>query len=213
MLRDKKATVELENAGLKIKNMEVTYQQLKQQIHPHFLFNSLSTLKSMIRKQPDNAEDYLVKLSDFLRASLLSGTPHTVVLSEELKLCDDYLAMQKLRFADSLQYAINIPQEVQHVACVPVFSLLSLLENAVKHNNFTSEAPLRIQIHYVSGRIITSNNIQRKLSPEVSTRLGLANLTERYRILGGDDVVIGNDGTTFFVSMGTLSNENSNHRG
>jgi sensor histidine kinase YesM len=212
LLRRKKTSIELENAELKIKNVEANNQQLKQQIHPHFLFNSLNTLKTLIKKEPDKAEDYLIMLSDFLRASLLSNAPNTVKLNEEIKLCHDYFEMQKMRFGEALQYTINIPDEIRNSVRVPVFSLLPLLENAIKHNKLTTELPLNIQIQYTNGRIITTNNIQPKLSSEPSTGLGLENLSERYRILSGDEIIISNNEKIFSVSIKTLDNENSNYR-
>jgi two-component system LytT family sensor kinase len=212
LLREKKSRIELENAELKFINVEATNQQLKQQIHPHFLFNSLNTLKTLIKKNPDLAEDYVVKLSDFLRASLLSSNPNVVKLADELKLCHDFFEMQKIRFGNALNYKIQIPGDVQASAFVPVFSLLSLLENAIKHNQLTNELPLQIQITYVDGRIIVSNNIQPKYSREPSTGMGLQNLAERYRIISGDEILINNDGRTFVVSINTVSNEDSNNR-
>jgi two-component system, LytTR family, sensor kinase len=212
LLRQKKSTMEIENAGLKLKNAEATNQQLKQQIHPHFLFNSLSTLKTLIKKDPEGAEDYLVKLSDFLRASLLSATPNTVRLAEELKLCNNYLEMQKMRFGNALQYMISIPAEVSETVSVPVFSLLVLLENAIKHNKLTQEEPLHIKVDFAEGWIITSNNLQARASSAASMGLGLGNLAERYRILSGDEVKIINDGKTFSVSIKTLPDEDSDHR-
>ncbi|MBI5217621.1 MAG: histidine kinase [Bacteroidia bacterium] len=213
LLREKKAMIEFEYAQLKIKNIEATNQQLKQQIHPHFLFNSLNTLKTLIRKHPDKAEDYLIKLSDFLRASISSDAPNTVKLSDEIKLCLDYLEMQKMRFGEALQYSINIPEEIQNSGLVPVFSLLPLLENAIKHNILTSEMPLLIKTGYENGRIITTNNIQPKLTTESTTGLGLENLSERYKILSGDEIIITKTNKIFSVSIKILDNENSNHRG
>jgi two-component system, LytTR family, sensor kinase len=212
LLRDKKSRIESENAALKVKNVEATNQQLKQQIHPHFLFNSLNTLKTLIKKNPDLAEDYLVKLSDFLRASLLSNNPNVVRLSDELKLCYDFLDMQKIRFGNAFNFRIQIPADVQASAFVPVFSLLPLLENAIKHNQLTNEFPLGIDISYDDGRIIVSNNMQAKYHTETSTGLGLENLAERYRILCGDEIVIKNDGRTFSVSINTFADENSTYR-
>lgn len=213
LLREKKSRIELENASLKFKNVEATNQQLKQQIHPHFLFNSLNTLKTLIKKNPDLAEDYVVKLSDFLRASLLSSNPNVVSLSDELKLCYDFLEMQKIRFGNALNYHIRIPDDVQSSAFVPVFSLLSLLENAIKHNQLTNELPLQIKVSYADGKITVTNNLQPKFSREPSTGLGLENLAERYRIISGDAIVIDNDGHTFSVSINTVPDENSNNRG
>ncbi len=211
LLKDKKAMIEFENAQLKIKNVEATNQQLKQQIHPHFLFNSLNTLKTLIRKYPDKAEDYLIKLSDFLRASISSDTPNIVKLCDEIKLCIDYLEMQKMRFGEALQYTINISEEIQNSGFVPVFSLLPLLENAIKHNILTSEMPLLINTEYENGWIIITNNIQPKLSSEPTTGLGLENLSERYKILSGDEIIINTTDKIFSVSIKILDNENSNH--
>jgi two-component system, LytTR family, sensor kinase len=212
LLRDKKSRIESENAALIIKNVEAMNQQLKQQIHPHFLFNSLNTLKTLIKKNPDLAEDYLVKLSDFLRASLLSNNPNVARLSDELKLCYDFLDMQKIRFGNAINFQIQIPADVQSTAFIPVFSLLSLLENAIKHNKLTNEFPLRIGMVYVDGRIIVSNNMQAKYKAEASTGFGLENLAERYRILSGDEIIVNNDGKTFSVSINTFPDENSNYR-
>src|SRR5699024_7421447 len=106
--REKKAIIELENARLKLRNAEAMYQKLKQQIHPHFLFNSLNTLKTLTKKEPRTATDYVIQLSGFLRSSLSSTTVNTVKLSEELDLCIGYLEMQKIRFRSRLEYNFNI---------------------------------------------------------------------------------------------------------
>lgn len=213
ILKDKKSKVELENAELKIKNVEATNRQLKEQIHPHFLFNSLSTLKTLITRNPQQAEDYLVKLSDFLRAAISSTTLNTIQLEEELKLCLDYLDMQKMRFAQSLRYTIDIPPAIRATSFVPVFSILPLLENAIKHNKFTREQPLYIAIHHEADRLIVSNNVSPKKLLEHSTGLGLENLAERYRLLADDMIRVHNDGNTFSVSIKLLNDEGSHHRG
>lgn len=206
LLREKKAMIEFENTKLKIKSVEATNEQLKQQIHPHFLFNSLNTLKTLINKNPDKAEDYLIKLSDFLRASISSDTPNLVKLFDEIKLCYDYLEMQKMRFGEALQYTVNIPDEIQNSGFVPVFSLLPLLENAIKHNILTTEFPLHIKVAYENGRIKTTNNLQPKLTSETSTGLGLENLAERYKILSGNDIIINKTDNIFTVSIKILEN-------
>lgn len=211
LLREKKAKIEIENAELKIKNVEASNQQLKQQIHPHFLFNSLNTLKALIKKDSDKAEDYLLKLSDFLRASFLSNLPNAQKLKDELKLCNDYLEMQKMRFGNALQYSIEIPVEFQNTVSVPVFSLLTLLENAVKHNVLTEESPLKIEITIKDGRISVLNNLQIKSAVEKSTGLGLINLAERYRIISDDEIIIRNDGQTFSVSIKLLDDADCNY--
>jgi sensor histidine kinase YesM len=210
LLREKKAMIESENAQLKIKNIEATYNQLKQQIHPHFLFNSLNTLKTLIKKQPNDAEIYLKKLSDFLRASITLNNENLAKLSDELKFCLDYLELQKGRFGEALKYSIEIPEEVKW-GFVPVFSVQHLLENAIKHNALTIENPLLIEVKYDNERIIVSNNIQVKDLTEETTGRGLANLAERYRILSGDEIIFQSDDRHFSVSLKILKHEDSNH--
>lgn len=212
VLREKKTNIELENAGLKMKNVEATNLQLKEQIHPHFLFNSLSTLKVLIRQDAEQAETYLTRLSDVLRASLASTTTNIIRLDEELKLCSDYLEMQQIRFGDALTYTVAIPEAVRESSYLPIFSLLPLLENAIKHNKFTADAPLKISIRYANGEIITSNNIAKRELANPSTGLGLKNLSERYRLLSGDSITIVNDGNNFSVSIKLLPGESSDHR-
>jgi len=204
LLKNKKNQIELENAQLRVKNTEAYYRQLKQQIHPHFLFNSLNILKTLIRKDPDTAEDYLVKLSDFLRVSISSTDANTVKLADELKLCHDFLDMQKVRFGKSLEYTINISEEIKNQGCVPVFSIQLLLENAIKHNSLTVDSPLKINIVSHNGVITVSNNIHPKSTHEETTGLGLANLSERYKILSGNDILIISDEKHFSVSIKIL---------
>jgi len=208
LLKQKEAIIESENAQLKIKNIEATYQQLKQQIHPHFLFNSLNTLKTLIRKQPEQAETYLKKLSDFLRASISLDNKNVVNLDDELKFCMDYLELQKVRFGDAMQFILDIPEEAKS-GYVPVFSIQQLLENAVKHNAFTKDSPLIIKIEYDKNRIMVSNNISEKDITEDSTGMGLTNLSERYKILSGDEVIIQTDDHIFSVSLKILSHDTS----
>jgi sensor histidine kinase YesM len=211
LLREKKVKVEIENARLKQKNSEALYQQLKQQIHPHFLFNSLNTLKSLINKSPDIAEDYLIKLSDFLRASVSAGNDNIVTVKDELKMCLDYLEMQKIRYGEALQFHIGIPEEIDQTGFVPVFTLQLLSENAIKHNALTNESPLHIKMIYENGRITVTNNLQPKLTTETTTGLGLINLAERYKILSGDEIRIHTTAEQFSVSIKVLKNENNNY--
>jgi two-component system LytT family sensor kinase len=205
LIRENKAIVELENSALRLKNMEALNQQLKQQIHPHFLFNSLNTLKALINRDPEKAGDYLVKLSDYLRTSISFGKANTVSLREELKLSTDYLDMQKMRFGEALNFQIDLPDEKLDNVYLPVLSLQLLLENAIKHNSLTSERPLQVRI-FCSGNMITvTNNLQAKQTTESSLGFGLANLNERYRILSGQETSISAAGGSFSVSIPILS--------
>lgn len=211
-LRDRKNRVELEMAELKIQHIAAKNEQLKQQIHPHFLFNSLSTLKSLIHKNPEKAETYLLKLSDFLRASILPNAELVVKLKEEIQLSQDYLEMQQMRFGNALRFTIDIPFEKLESTFVPAFSILPLLENAVKHNQLTIEQPLSIHIAYDKEWVTVKNNKQIKQYSEPSTGFGLSNLRKRYALLSGEDIKVTDNETYFSVSIKTLENENSYNR-
>lgn len=207
--REKKAIVELENSRLKLKNAEAVNLQLKQQIHPHFLFNSLTTLKTLIKKKPRTATNYVVWLSRFLRSSLSSTNKNTIKLSKELNLCINYLEMQKIRFQSSLEYQLNIPDEVRDSGFVPPFSIQLLLENAIKHNYMSRESPLSIEIWHEEGWIHVQNNSNERKISEPSSGMGLDNLAERYQILSGDEVVIEPNVDQFLVRIKVLKKEQS----
>ena len=213
LTREKNAAIALENTQLKMKNLEAANERLKQQVHPHFLFNSLSTLKTLITSSPEHAEEYLIKLSGFLRYSLSSNTLNAVKVSEELNSCIDYLEMQKIRFGDALLFNVDIPEQVKASCWIPIFSLQVLAENAIKHNALTVAEPLRITITFVEGHIVVSNNIQPKLVAEASAGIGLANLRERYKILSGEGILVEQTDHTFLVRLKVFDNENCNNRG
>jgi len=209
--RERNAEMELENQTLKLKNMEAINQQLKHQVQPHFLFNSLSTLKSLMAANPESAEDYLIRLSDFLRSSLSSHALNTIQLSDELHLCVNYLEMQMIRFGNALRFVIHIPEEMRSVYHLPAFSLQMLAENAIKHNILTLDRPLFITISLQDGVITVSNNLQKKEADTQGTGVGLVNLQERYRILSGHNIIIEETADTFSVSIKALEYENSDH--
>jgi LytS/YehU family sensor histidine kinase len=205
--RERNAAIELENSRLKIRNMEAMNLQLKQQVQPHFLFNSLSTLKSLISISPEQAGEYLVRLSGFLRSSLSSHAFSVVKVGRELDLCIDYLEMQQIRFEEALQFTIDVPATIRETSFVPVFSLQLLIENAIKHNVLTREQPLFIRLDYKDGAITVSNNLQKRPVVSESAGTGLVNLRERYKALGGGPVVIDEDAHRFSVSIQVFANE------
>ena len=206
-IQEKKAIADLENSQLKLKNAEIINMELKQQLHPHFLFNALNMLKNLIRKEPNLAEDYLIRLSNFLRVSISASKSNTVLLQDELNLCVDYMEMQKTRFGNTLDYAIHIPEEVVSAGFVPIFSIQLLLENVIKHNAMYKDAPLQIQMVYdqQEHRVQVTNNIQKRETMEDSTGMGLDNLAERYQLISGDSIKIESDEKVFSVSIKVLS--------
>lgn len=208
-----KNDAELENARLKFSNTEAINQLLRQQIHPHFLFNALNTLKSLIRRHPEKAEEYLIHLSDFLRASISKGHKDIISLRDEIKLSVDYLEMQKMRAGEALKFSIDIDQQALSNRWLPAFSLQPLLENAIKHNVLTSEDPLFLDVIQEGDYLKVVNNLQVKHMTEASTGSGLMNLSERYKMLTGEDILIEDDGRTFTVKIKILQHAGSDHRG
>ncbi len=202
-----KGRIELELLQLKSSNAETVNQLLQQQIKPHFLFNALNTLKSLIKKKPELAEDYLIHLSDFLRASFsnTSADPGLASLTEELAICENYMEMQKVRFGAALHYQVD-PELADYGPDyrLPVFSLQPLLENAIKHNVATVEMPLSISLKKDGNYITVTNNLQFKSSIEHSTGNGLTNLKERYRVISGDEILVTKDQNSFSVRIKIL---------
>jgi len=212
ILRNEKMNAELENARLRTANLESTNLLLKQQIHPHFLFNALSMLKSLYKTNTRAGEEYLTHLVNFLRASLAEPQSRVSRLTDEIKFCNDYLEMQKIRFEDALNCSIHIPEQVLLKGSVPPFSIQSLIENAIKHNEVTEASPLTIRVYYDDDRITVENNLQPRTHVDSPSGKGLINLVERYKILSGEEVVIRQDSSTFSVTIKVLVNENSDHR-
>jgi sensor histidine kinase YesM len=208
--REERKELEYENALLKMKNIETSYLQLRQQVNPHFLFNALNTLKTLIKKYPDKAETYLVKLSNFLRKSIATDIEPVITVNEELSFCCDYIELQKMRFGDALHFSVDIPESAK-TGFVPVFSIQQLVENSIKHNSLTVDSPLNICLNYNNQWITVSNNLQKKTIAEKSAGTGLINLSERYRLLSGDEVITDTSGNRFSVSIKVLNEEDCNH--
>jgi len=211
LLYEHKMNSELELSRLKTANAEAMNLALKQQIHPHFLFNALNTLKALYHKDTPIADEYIVHMANFLRASVYHQSSNVSRLKDEITLSNDYLEMQRIRFGEALDCIIDLPAETLENYFLPSFSLQPLLENAIKHNNFTLEDPLRITISQQNGHLVVSNNIQCKKMKVQSTNYGLANLAERYRLWSGDQIIIQEDQNIFSVSIKLLENEHCNH--
>ncbi len=207
-----KTKAEIENSKLKVANVEAANQILRQQIHPHFLFNSLNILISLLNTDSKAAQKYLIKLSGFLRASVSNHSKKIVSIKNELKLCEDYIELQKVRFGNALSYSFDIPSKIQESGFVPAFSIQPLIENAIKHNELTKERPLAIKIKENDGWIKVSNTKQIKRSKEATTGTGLYNLSERYCLLVNEDIKIHDNDIEFSVSIKIIENESNNNR-
>ena len=158
-------------------NIEAKYETLKTQINPHFLFNSLNSLTSIVDDNPV-AVNYIQNLSEFLRYMLGSRNKDLVYLRDELIVLNHYIELQKSRFMEHLKIEIDVPEKY-HLYTLPPLALQMLLENCIKHNVISSEKPLLISITVLDDSIVIKNNLQRK-SEVASTGQGLKNIIDRY---------------------------------
>lgn len=199
MIRESKKTVDLENEKLKLANLENQYRLLMEKLNPHFLFNALGTAKSLIKTNPETAEAYLIQLSGFLR-STIDKEKDVVQISDELDLAFQYIKLQQLRFGSSLVVE-NKVDKTYYTHKVPYFSILSLVENAVKHNAMTADSPLKISIYNDGSELIVSNILQEKFVVQNAHKSGLNNLSERYRLLFNEKIVIEKTENLFVVRI------------
>jgi two-component system, LytTR family, sensor kinase len=202
ILQFQKESAELEVKQLKVNNLEAQKMILLQQLQPHFLFNALSTLKSLISENPTNAEDYTVRLSDFLRYSVQAKNNEVVTLFDELAFTKNYLELQKVRFEDSFKCQINIPEQYL-LKKIPVYALQTLVENAIKHNSFTEKKPLLIEVSVNENRLKVSNNILPKML-QMQSGTGLKNLNQRYQLIAAKEIKIVKTETNFTVFIDLL---------
>jgi LytS/YehU family sensor histidine kinase len=158
------------------------FDTLRNQVNPHFLFNSFNTLISIISTDSKAAVGYVEKLSDYFRIVLQQRDKDVITVKEELELVKNYLYLQKQRFGDNLEIDIQLPDQIKQ-SVLPPLTFQLLVENAIKHNVISKNKPLRIQITLNGEYIQISNNIQEKLSKEPSTGIGLPNIRHRYKIL------------------------------
>lgn len=201
IVRRAKIQSDLEVARQEMRSQEAENLLLRQQIHPHFLFNALSTLKSLINTDPEKCEYYLLHLAEFLRIAISHNRSLTSTFREELSICENYLEMQKIRFHEAMEWEVSIENKKMLEGHLPSFALQPLIENAIKHNVFTLQHPIKIMIRQYGDMVEVSNNINLKQYGENSTRSGLSNLSERYFLLTGENINITDDGKTFTVGL------------
>lgn len=174
-----------EQERVKVAHVQSQLEGLRNQVNPHFLFNSLNTLNHIVEYENKVvAKNFINQLSKVYRYILDSREESTIILAEEIDFVNAYVAIQKERFLDSLKVEINIPQPYLHAKIIPL-SLQLLIENAIKHNIISTKKPLTITIDIdeQNQSIRVTNNLQKKSKVLHSTKVGLENIKERYRLL------------------------------
>jgi sensor histidine kinase YesM len=178
-----------ETEKLKKANLQSQLEGLKQQVNPHFLFNSLNSLSSLIDEDPDRAEAFVEELSSVYRYLLQNNVAELTSLATEVRFIRSYFHLQQTRYGNGLTMEIDVADEWAE-AQLPPLTLQLLVENAVKHNIVAADQPLHIQIRTDStGQLIVANNLQRKTSRAdrravLSNGVGLANIATKYELLG-----------------------------
>jgi sensor histidine kinase YesM len=183
-------------------NLQAQYNALKSQVNPHFLFNSLNSLITMLDEHPV-AEKYVQDLSDYLRYVLVSNTRETVTLQEELENAEKYIHLQKQRFGDNFEVEYTIePAELQKH--LPPLAMQMLLENCFNHNVVSKSKPLHIKVYSGENSLTVENNLQKKQNSD-STGQGLKNIEGRYRFVDGQAVKVESDEHRFAVTIPLIS--------
>ena len=184
------------------------FESLKNQLDPHFLFNSLNVLTSLIGENPQQAERFTTKLSKVYRYVLEQRNKDLVPIEEELKFAKTYMELLGMRFEEAVQF--NIPDNIStnELKIVPL-SLQLLLENAVKHNVVSTSKPLTINIYEEGSYLMITNNVNPKEAIGKSTKIGLQNIADRYGLITDKGVKIENNNKTFKVSLPLLYKMNN----
>lgn len=191
---------EIENIRLKEEKTRAELTALKEQISPHFFFNTLSTLSSIIRNEPkEEGLGFIQDMSNTYRYAISSGKKDLVSLRDELDFLQSYVYLIKKRFGEKLEINIDIPADKMDQQ-LPPMSLQVLVENAIQHNVVTQVKPLQVRIFVEDNYLVVSNNLQEKNTDE-GLGVGLHNLSNRFKLLVEKDIIIEKNFDTFTVKM------------
>ena len=189
---------------LKEQNLIFQNETLKNQVNPHFLFNSLNTLSSLVNTQAETAGHFIGRLSMIYRYILENSIKVKVPLRDELDFIRDYFYLHEIRSEGKILLKIDIEDDNKNYEILPV-SLQILIENAIKHNMATLEKPLKIIVYIEDRQIVVKNNLQKLASQVVSTKIGLKNLNERVRLATGKEISIEEMQGDYLVKVPLLS--------
>lgn len=194
----------LRNSELERARAEAELEALKNQIDPHFIFNSLNTLSHLIESDPLKARQFNDTMADVYRYILQNKARDLVQLREELFFVHNYFALLKIRFGEVLQFDVSIPEEALDEFLLPPISLQLLMENAIKHNEFSRQDILQIRLTLEHNELVFSNRVTRKRQDRGSHGIGLENLRNRYKIITGQEISVVDDPDRFTIRLPLL---------
>jgi sensor histidine kinase YesM len=183
---------------------EAELEALKNQIDPHFIFNSLNTLSHLIEINPGKAKQFNDNLADVYRYILQNKARGLVLLREEMEFLQSYFLLLQIRFEKAVQLKVSINETAMDQYLIPPISLQILAENAIKHNEFSELTPLLIQIEMINDELVVHNPVRRKILRKASSKIGLYNLGERYKLTTNKEIVIKEEEKDFTVSLPIL---------
>jgi 2TM domain/Histidine kinase len=187
-------------------NASAQFESLKNQLDPHFLFNSLNVLSSLIEENPENAQKFTTSLSKIYRYVLEQRDKELVSVDEELKFAKTYMNLLKMRFENSITFELPEDFENDEAKVVPL-SLQLLLENTIKHNVVSEQKPLHIKISIVENQLIVENNLQKKEILQTRKGVGLQNIVDRYAIITTRNVAIEETNDFFRIKLPILTKQ------
>lgn len=188
---------------IKKENLSFQYESLRNQIDPHFLFNSFSVLNSLIQQDQQLATEFLANLSDIYRYLLDNKEKNISTLKKELEFLESYLFLMKIRHDGCINENIQIKKEELKLS-IPTISLQMLVENAIKHNSFNEKKPLQLSIFIDNGYLVVKNEINKRKTSKISAGIGLQNIKKRYNLHTSKEVIVENDGIFFTVKLPLL---------
>lgn len=192
-----------EKEELKRTSLSAEFEALKNQVNPHFLFNSLNTLSSLIDENPKQANEFVQKLASVYRYVLTHRDKETVLLHEEIDFIKSYIFLNQIRFGANLNSIIDVNTNCLNKQ-IPTLTVQMLIENAIKHNVISAQKPLHISITCNPEYLTVENNLQPKLTSSESNGIGLNNIVERYKYLTEKEVIITKTENNFEVSVPLL---------
>ena len=194
-------TTWMEAEELKRMSAQAELQLVKNQINPHFLFNNLNVLSTLVMQNNAEANRFIEEFSKVYRYILHNHDKELVELKTELHYIDPYIFLLETRFAGGLKIHMDIQDNYGHLHIIPA-AIQMLIENAIKHNVVSRNKPLHIDVQIIGNNtIVVSNNLQVKQSVETSTGIGLQNIIKRYRVVSSRDVMITNNEKKFIVAL------------
>ena len=200
-LNREKEVTESRVEQLNVAKAQAELEALKNQIDPHFIFNSLNTLSFLITRDPKNARLYNDTLAQVYRYILSNKERDLVLLREETEFISNYFYLLKIRFADAISMTIEITDLSAENFLIPPISLQALVENAIKHNEFSEKKPLAINVSIHSDYVIVRNVLNRRNGTTSGSRIGLSNLDNRYKLLTKRNIIVENNFESFTVRL------------